>query len=377
VSGQEPNTAERVRELERFALARLPSMQLGDGVFCHQVSAGEGGRPQGRSLRYTLIVLIGLLRAEEHDIQHPFHAGALRSRVLSELGSEELTAGDCGLALWAESRADGAAAEEIVAALSRRLGDRGSLASVIGPELAWVVIGLVESEARGETEAGQRILAQARTQLLQERRSDSGLLLHTARGPRRRFPNFATQIYGALALSQLARLNDDAEAREAGRAVGDRLLALQLPDGGWPWIYDAQRGTIVEPYELYSVHQDAMAPMGMHGLTEATGDLRYRAAAVYGLDWIWGRNDLEVEMLDREAGMLYRSIRRRERVERAYLYGRTATSLVKPPKLRDARKTLEVNRSDRPYHLGWILEAWIGKEDLADLEASNVPDAPS
>ncbi len=366
----EPTAVERVRELERFALARLPSMQCADGVFCHEISAENGGRPQGRSLRYTLIVLIGLLRAEEHDTAHPFHAGALRSRILSELGSEELTAGDCGLALWAESRADGTAAEELIAALNRRLGDRGSLGSLIGPELAWIVIGLVESEARRETEAGQRILAEARTQLLEERRSDSGLLLHTARGPRRRFPNFATQIYGVLALSQLARLRDDAEAREAGRAVGDRLLALQLPDGGWPWIYDAQRGTIVEPYELYSVHQDAMAPMGLHGLTEATEDLRYRAAAVYGLDWIWGRNDLEVEMLDREAGIIYRSIRRRERVERAYLYSRTATSLVKPPKLKDARKTLEVNRTDRPYHLGWILEAWVGKEDLADLEAT-------
>lgn len=356
-----------MRELERFALARLPAMQLADGVFCHEISAEDGGRPQGRSLRYTLIVLIGLLRAEEHGIEHPFHAGALRSRVLSELGSEELTAGDCGLALWAESRADGTASEEIVAALRRRLGDRGALGSVIGPELAWIVTGLVESEARGESESGQRILAAARAQLLEERRSDNGLLFHAARGPRRRFPNFATQVYGVLALSQLARLRDDAEAREAARALGDRLLALQLPDGGWPWIYDAQRGTIVEPYELYSVHQDAMAPMGMHGLTEATGDQRYRAAAVYGLDWIWGRNDLQVEMLDREAGMLYRSIRRRERIERAHLYRRTATSLVKPPKLKDSRKTLEVNRTDRPYHLGWILEAWVGKEELAAL----------
>jgi hypothetical protein len=28
---------------------------------------------------------------------------------------------------------------------------------------------------------------------------------------------------------------------------------------------------------------------------------------------------------------------------------------------------LEVNRTDRPYHLGWVLEAWIGKEDTAAL----------
>jgi hypothetical protein len=105
----------------------------------------------------------------------------------------------------------------------------------------------------------------------------------------------------------------------------------------------------------------------MHGLSQATGDERFRAAAVYGLDWVFGRNELGAAMLDREVGMLYRSIRRRQPVSRAYLYGRTAASYLKPPRLRDARGTLEINRSDRPYHLGWILEAWAGREELADL----------
>ncbi len=361
-----PDHTERVRELERFALAKLPTMQLADGAFCQEVSADHNCRATGRSLRYTLICLIGLLRAEEHDITHPFHTGALRTRVLGELGNPELTAGDFGLALWAESRGDGGAAEEILVSLERALGSRSALASMIGPEVSWIVIGLSESEARGESGSGEKILAEARRQLL-DRQTSTGLLTHTAKGPRRRFPNFATQIYGIQALSHLARTRDDAEAAKAARAIGERLLALQLPDGGWPWIYDAERGTIVEPYELYSVHQDAMAPMAMHHLSQATGDERYRAAAVYGLDWIWGRNELEAQMLDREVGMLYRSIRRRERLDRAYLYSRTATSLIRSPKVKDARKTLEINRTDRPYHLGWVLEAWAGREELAAL----------
>jgi hypothetical protein len=365
---EEGSGLDRVRELERFALARLPAMQLADGAFCHEMRVEDGCRPEGRSLRYTICVLIGLLRAEEHGIEHPFHAGALRALILSGLGSEDLTPGDLGLALWAESRSDGGAVEQITGALQRSLGGRHPLEAMVGSELAWIVIGLVEAGARGEGGPGAELLAEAREQLLSERRSPSGLLFHTARGPRRRFPNFATEIYGVLALSLLARVRDDDEAREAARAAGDRLLELQLPDGGWPWVFDAQRGTIVEPYELYSVHQDAMAPMAMHALSEATGDERYRAAAVYGLEWIWGRNDLGARMLDREVGMLYRSIRRRERTKRAYLYGRTAASYLKPPRIKDAKATLEVNRADRPYHLGWILEAWAGKEELADLD---------
>jgi hypothetical protein len=363
----DPDRVARVRELERLALAKLPAMQLADGVFCHEVDADDGCRATGRSLRYTTIVLIGLLRAEEHGVEHHFHTGGLRTRLLSELGSDELTPGDLGLALWAESRADGSAAEEIIARLEQALGKRPSLGALITPDVAWIVIGLAESEARGASGAGERILAEARAQLVEERRTESGLLMHTTRGPRRRFPNFASQIYGVLALSLLARNRDDREALEVARAAGDRLLELQLPDGGWPWIFDAQRGTIVEPYEIYSVHQDSMAPMGMHGLSEAAGDERYRAAAVYGLDWIWGQNELGATMLDRGTGMVYRSIRRRERLDRAHLYGRTAVSYLRPPKLKDASRMLEVNRTDRPYHLGWVLEAWIGKEDTAAL----------
>ncbi|HKG36932.1 MAG TPA: hypothetical protein VKA89_10900 [Solirubrobacterales bacterium] len=363
-----PDEVARVRELERFAIARLPTMQLADGLFCHEVAVENGCRPAGRSLRYTLIVLIGLLRAEDAGVDHRFHLGALRSRVLSELDSDGLTPGDFGLALWAEARMDGSAADELVAGLARRLSGPSGLEALISTEVAWIALGLSESEAWGETGEGERILSGAREQLVVKRRTESGLLLHSSRGPRRRFPNFATQIYGILALSYLARARGDDEALQVAREAGDRLLALQMPDGAWPWIFDAQRGTIVEPYEIYSVHQDSMAPMGLGALTHVTGDLRYRSAAVYGLGWIFGRNDLGAEMLDRETGMLYRSIRRRERLDRAYLYGRTAASYLKPPRVKDARRMLEVNRTDRPYHLGWVLEAWAGREHLAALE---------
>ena len=53
-----------------------------------------------------------------------------------------------------------------------------------------------------------------------------------------------------------------------------------------------RKGRIVEPYEVYSVHQHGMAPMGLLALAEATGDQRYVAAADRGLRWIYGRNEL-------------------------------------------------------------------------------------
>jgi hypothetical protein len=358
---------ERVRELKRFALARLPSMQLADGVFCQEMSAERGSRAEGRSLRYTLIVLIGLLRAEEHGIEHPFHLGGLRSRILSQLRAEDLTAGDFGLALWAESRADGGAIDELVECLRAKLPEKDPFGRVMTMEVAWALLGLVEAGARRDLGKGEELLAAARAELLEVRHPGLGLLAHTSRGPRRRLPHFADQIYGALAISQLARDRDDAEAADVAKAMGDRLLEIQMGDGGWPWICDPERGTIVEPYEIYSIHQDSMAMMGLHGISQLTGDDRYWMAAVAGMDWNYGRNVLGVQMFDREVGLIYRSIRRKQGMHRVQ-QARAAARTYLGSKARYADpEDLEVNRTMRPYHLGWILEAWSGREELAGV----------
>jgi len=368
VSGEVLSGAERiarVRELEAFSLERLPSLQLADGSFCHEVVSGSSA-PQGRSLRYTLIVLIGLLRASEHGLDPPVHLGALRTRVLNELGSDQLSAGDVGLALWAESRADGAAIGDLIGALGRRLAtSRNGLETLMTMELAWIVQGLVECESRGAMGVGEGILEEARNQLVEARRPGDALLAHTAKGARKRFPHFADQIYGLLALSQLARAREDDGARDATAKLATQLCELQMANGGWPWIYDPVRGTVVEPYEIYSIHQDAMAMMGLHGAAQATGEERFRAAAVRGLDWDFGANELGAQMYDRDARMIYRSIRRKQRFHRA-LQARNAAAAYVGAKPRAAEPgALELNRSMRPYHLGWILEAWAGREELA------------
>jgi len=355
---------ERVRELERFALERLPSLQLSDGAFCQEVSAEDPGRPRGRSLRYTLIVLIGLLRAEEHDFEHPFHTGAIRARLESGLNSGELTPGDLGLALWADSRMSADWVAGLIGLLRRSPAGSPKIATLASMEVARILTGLVEAGVRVDLGEGEALLTQARSQLL-ERRPGGHLLAHVARGPRQRFPHFADQIYGLLALSQLARVREDAEALDAAVSLGRKIVELQMPDGAWPWICDPVRGTVVEPYEIYSIHQDSMAIMGLHNLSQASGEESFRAAALRGLDWNYGGNLLGAQMFDPGAGMIYRSIRRKQRFARARQARNAAAAYAHAEPKPVAAKRLEVNRSMRPYHLGWILEAWAGKEELA------------
>lgn len=346
--------AERVAELERFALETLPSMRLADGAFCHEVQV-PGLEPRGRSLRYTLICLLGLQRAAQAGLDVTVDPGDLLRLAIDEMGAPEITTGDLGLLLWADARAGGEWRDKVAFRLHGRIGSE--FPDLDGLELSWVVIGAAEAGA-------DLLLDDALERQLARADPGSGLFRHRDGGRRARFPNFATQIYGVLALAVAARHGRE-HALEPARRAADRLLELQRADGGWPWIFDTKTGRVVEPYEVYSVHQDAMAPMALLELTAVSGDQRYRDAAMHGLEWIFGRNDLDRPMLDREAGILYRSVRRRRGLDRALLYANTIGALAGRAPFAGARGPLEVNPTDRPYHLGWVLEAWAGRENMA------------
>ncbi len=362
------DAAGRVAELEAFALEKLPGMQLADASFCYEVVKGDP-TPRGRSLRYTLMALLGLLRADGVGREHELDTGRIKQRMLSEIDSPELDAGELGLFLWADSRSGHEATDGLVRRLDDVIGKRG-YPLLEGLELAWVVTGLAAAGAERSSPRGELLLERGLRQL-NDNLMFTGLLTHRGQGWRRRFPNFATEIYGVLALALVGRLRDDAPAIDAARRIAARLIALQRRNGGWPWLFDASRGNVVEPFEIYSVHQDAMAPMALLELTEATGDGLYRDAAVRGLDWIWGRNELGAQMLDSEAGMLYRSIVRRPPSDRVYPRVSTVTGYLGRPLLAGHLGRLEVNETDRPYHLGWVLEAWSGREGAASGASSS------
>jgi hypothetical protein len=194
--------------------------------------------------------------------------------------------------------------------------------------------------------------------LVGNRSSPCGLFYHLGNGIRRRFPNFASQIYTIHALSVRARLAGDKRSGERAILAAQCLSNLQRANGGWPWLYDADRGEVVEPFEIYSVHQDAMAPMAFHELCAATS-VDSSEPINRGLKWLYGENELGANMFDVNNSLIYRSIRRKSIHARASLYGRTLMSLARISLHSEPRpSSLEINPTCRPYHLGWILEAW-------------------
>lgn len=360
---------DRVRELVDFAAATLPSMRRSDGLFCHEmVAPGErrsGGRlgrgaavsdaeamsPLGRSPRYSLMVAVGLHRRPVAGLD-PHETRSLAER---EITGGATSIGDLGLLAWEGARSGQGAGAEVVHGLRARLPSEGGGAE--GHELAWVAIGCAEAAREGTDPGLEPVAAKAGELLLERASTPSRLLRQSGRGARSRFPHFATQIYGLLALTKLAETRENDRHEAAARGLADALIRLQREDGAWPWIYDTERGTVVEPYRLYSVHQDAMAPMALIPLARMTGEESYRQAALRGLDWIWA-NESGRSMLDHDAGMVYRSLNRSGLRDRGLVWANTIIARFGGRPLGEHTKSLEVERTDRPYHLGWVLEAW-------------------
>jgi hypothetical protein len=356
-----------IERLIDVACASLQRMILPDGLFCLERIRGDE-TPHGRSVRYSLMTYVGLARATRAGHDHGFDLDALKAAVWRERGSSELRPGDYGLFLWADSvRSTPGDGSDIVDRAGAALAAGGGVASLAGQEVAWLLIGLARHDRARASAGGGRLYATVLDELLGRAEARTGLLRHYGRrGGRSRFGNFATQIYGALALSYAAA--QDERALMVARGIGDALLGLQLADGGWPWLFDTAKGRVVEEYEVYSVHQHAMAPMGLLELAAASGDSRYAEAARAGLAWIHGGNELGVDMVDPEGGLIYRSIRRKRPFDRGVLYGKTAAAAAVGRSPRLAGFEVELQTTCRPYELGWLLEAWCGRESLSSSE---------
>jgi hypothetical protein len=351
------------RNLVDFAFAVLASLRQPSGLYCFDRSF-DSPKCRGESVRYSLMVLLGLGRAlSSGRTDLATEIEALSAVCLDRRGT--FTDGDVGLALWAEARRQSEHTDQLVEEAVARVDNDVALSTLPGMEIAWLLIGLAHAaEHNDRANVG---LDRALQHLRQTRLAPSGLAYHTAKsGPRRHLPNFATQIYTVMALTAAARTKRAPWAEPAATELADHLLRLQRPNGGWPWLFHADRAVVVEPYEIYSVHQDAMAPMALLELTDLTGDDRYAAAARAGLDWSTGNNELDVDLLDRVALFAHRSIRRRAPFDRVVLAANTAAALAHSPVTWQRDTTLELNTTCRPYHLGWILEAWSGRQDLAE-----------
>lgn len=348
-----------------FAEDAIDQLRLPNGLYCFD-RRFDSPVLRGESIRYSIMVLLGMLRRKASGAEPSVNIEELHQLIRTRRAT--LGVGDLGLLLWAEARMEADAAADTIALLDHLSADTQELDGLAGMEAAWFVVGAVHAVTAG---LPARALQDRAISHMRSRKSPrSPLFRHTGIGHGRALlPNFATEIYSLLALCEIAR-NDLAQgALTDAVRLADMLIALRLPDGGWPWLFHADRGVVAEPYEVYSVHQDAMAPMALFALAEVSGNRSYAQAGVESSRWGFGHNELEFHFYDEQARFAHRSIRREGWAQWTDLAVNVAFAKVGSHR-RAKLGGVTVEATCRPYHLGWMLEAWSGREHLSQLVSS-------
>ena len=325
-----------------------------------------GGQVQlvGTSLRYAAISQIGISRWLNYHAEDKRSLPNLWPAIEKRI-SEIQHIGDAALVLWAAIESRESNSDRFVDVLLSLWPHQRDLCNAV--ELGWVVQAAVLSSKYENGHLANKIrplLDDAYSHLKSLYCSQYGLFRRHNRKGRfevgRTVSCFADQIYPIIAMSSYgAAFNDDWSIRCAA-SVEESICKFQGPLGQWMWHYDVDSGKICEEYPIFSVHQDAMAPMAILAADKVSGADHTKNIEL-GMRWLWGQNELKENLIVPEKGIIWRDIERRE-LPKFSRFARSACCVLQADKLhRLLGKPIwgfKVNPECRPYHLGWILYAW-------------------
>ena len=389
-----------IDRLSRLSVHGLATMyEARSRSFPHTLRGGAGDSPpvaRGMSVRYAAIAALGLSRTDPSTVRDVLDGQDVPVLLPSVLGLA-LAGRDPGalaLSVWAALEVATNQGDEVLApererlsrALDRLLERAHAAAPVPTVEYAWTLVALLSarrSRLVAELPGGVRHLA--------EEADRAARRLLTAQAPSGLFPHhlppdrlgrfrshvacFADQAYSIQALVRYAAATGDDRALQAAGRCADRLTALQGDHGQWWWHYDWAKGTVVEPYPVYSVHQHGLAPMALLELWEA-GGADHRVAVARGLGWLMSHPETAADLICDELDVVWRKVGRHE-PSKLVRKARSAASATAPglrlPWLDVVFPPGRVDRECRPFELGWLLYAWQPDELIAGPDEDLFP----
>jgi hypothetical protein len=342
--------------------------ELGRWSHCYHL---DGRKPPNQSIPesdvfYSLNVLLGISRLSGrdrlgYDIKATFERCA---RSLLELPVKKYA---FGMALWAGGDLKLELPAELESHIHDLLADRRNWSSFRAQDIGMLLTGL-SVQVNAGNRRGESLIRPLFHYMVENYSSPSGLFYDSPTSWRRRFASFATQTYLTIACYNVSGLLKDDRPLALANACVKKLISLQGPQGEWPWFYHVPTGKVVDFYEVYSVHQDGMAPAFLEH-AERHGVPGARDALLRGFEWIYGANQIGQSMLRPQIGMIVRSqVRKSElnskakRLLRSSFHALVSRSqgLIDPSEL-----TLRLEC--RSYHLGWVLWSFGARHDVPSI----------
>jgi hypothetical protein len=313
---------------------------------------------------YTLNVLLGLSRIRhlgpihDYDLHRTFLENVVK---VPKLASPKYA---YGMALWAAAALDFDIPLRTLSEIQSLVTDQKGWMRFRAQDLGMVLIGCVEQAKRNMPELGP-VAKDLFAHLERNYSCESCLFFDEATGIRRRFSSFATNTYLTLACYIYGEWSGNRRALDLANRCARKLISLQGPLGEWPWFFHTPTGRVVDFYEVYSVHQDGMAPAFLehaekHGVAGAT------EAREKGFMWIYGENQLCRSMLWPKEGLICRSqVRKGELADKSKRIIRSiANACTGRGGTLAAPSELQLRLECRSYHLGWVLWSFGNRDDM-------------
>ena len=366
---------------ELTALAARGLVQMFDpatNLFCARlVRTPNGLVRQDQSPRYTMMTLLGLREREKSGKQIPFDSQAIYRSFVRDT-SWIKGVGDFGLLLWLTAEFD----QDNLNALFEKFDPKHALSQFEDgqkrstTELAWFLAGLSHAAQTSNSHASKLTdLAVQTFRLTQNNQRDSGFFGHLGTFNsmpglvRGRIGSFADQVYPIYSFSKFAQAFHVDQALGSALKCARAICDAQGDLGQWWWLYDSASGRVSSRFPVYSVHQHAMAPMALFALERVSGT-DFQPYISRGLDWIYGHNEISLDMRDLAHNVVWRCIRPSSK---SVKYKDVLSSFFKAPTLAEPVRNLKVLYEDWPYELGWLLYAFSNNELRTVAENESTP----
>jgi hypothetical protein len=315
---------------------------------------------------YSLNVLLGMSRVTGSQ-SLGYDLGAIFDSCARQLPKLNVSKYAYGMALWTSAAMERELPGEVCDTIHAFIRDRSNWRTFRAQDLGMILTGLAARAAAGD-DRGWDLSEPLFEHLCKRHTCPSGLFFEGGGPIRRRFATFATQTYLTIACYNYFEFSRDERALALADACVQKLITLQGPQGEWPWFFYVPGGHVADFYEVYSVHQDGMAPAFLE-LAERRGVPGATAALRRGFEWILGNNQLDESMLRPELGMVVRSHMRRG--EKDSKLPRTVRSgfaaLTGQNRGLTYPRNLTLRLECRSYHLGWILWSFAQRRDLPEI----------
>ncbi len=322
---------------------------------------------EGENLRYSLINLLGLYKAESHNMPISINLKAIITHQLNKVDQYN-GVGEIGLLLWATALIS---PEKIKFFLPKinfnnilESYDDAKLGNTM--ELSWLLTGLLLASTFDKTFKNTiGNLPDIVYNKIRQNYGGHGVFRHEAKVSlngklRGKIGSFADQVYPIYAFSLYSQQMNNEEALMIAKDCAQKMCDHQGEQGQWMWHYNAETGNVVSKFPVYSVHQDAMAPFTLFAVQKATG-VNFEKYIYKGLEWLKKNNELNADMIDWENNAVWRRIAQPDSKRKTKLL----LSLF-GINLKDDYKSLEVLYESWSYHLGWILFAFAGRVNFEE-----------